>query len=161
MLRRSLSTADPVAREREHEHERGSAPLEFIGVGLLLLVPLVYLVIALGAIQQQTLGAEAAARHAARAISLAPDAASALARGDAVIASVVREYRMPEAAVSVGIECTPQGSNCPHAGATVRVVIQSQVSLPFMPSFLGLDDLATIPIGAEAVQKVSRQWQGE
>ena len=61
----------------------------------------------------------------------------------------------------MGIECTPQGSTCPNAGATVRVIIQSQVTLPFMPAFLGLDELATIPIGADAVQKVSRQWQGE
>ena len=49
--------------------EGGSASLEFITVGLLMLVPLIYLVGALGMIQGQALGVEAAARHTARAIS--------------------------------------------------------------------------------------------
>ena len=52
----------------------GSAALEFITVGVVLLVPLVYLIIALGTIQEQALGVDAAARHTARAIALAPDA---------------------------------------------------------------------------------------
>ena len=51
--------------------ERGSAALEFILVGLILLVPLVYLVVSLGLIQGQSLGAEAGARHIARAVSQA------------------------------------------------------------------------------------------
>lgn len=141
------------------EAERGSAPLEFIGVGLILLVPLVYLVLALGAVQQHTLGAEAAARHAARALSLAPDAATAFARADGVVASVVREYRMPPDTIAVRIECTPRGEACPRAGATVRVVVRSEVALPFIPAVMGLDRLATIPISADAVQKMSRQWR--
>lgn len=141
------------------DSERGSAPVEFIGVGLILLVPLIYLVLALGVIQQQTLGAEAAARHTARALSLAQGSASALAHADTVVASVIREYQMSREAVTVAIECTPRGEGCPHAGATVRVRIQSAVRLPFVPEILGLDRLATIPISAEAVQKVSRHWQ--
>ncbi|MGB3374763.1 MAG: TadE family protein, partial [Microbacterium sp.] len=63
--------------------DAGSAALEFITVGVLLLVPLVYLVLALGAIQEQTLGVEAAARHTARVIGQAADASTATARGDA------------------------------------------------------------------------------
>ena len=57
--------------------DRGSAALEFILVGMLLLVPLVYLIVSLGLIQGQSLGAEAGARHIARALSTAesPDAA--------------------------------------------------------------------------------------
>lgn len=148
----------PSPAEAACESERGSAPLEFIGVGLILLVPLVYLILALGAVQQQTLGAEAAARHTVRAISLSPDAATAAARTDAVLASVVREYGMTEEAVSVAVACVPAGAGCPSAGATVRVRVSTRVALPLVPSFLGLDRLATIPIEAEAVQKMSRLW---
>lgn len=138
------------------ESERGSAPLEFIGVGVILLVPLVYLVLALGTIQQQTLGAEAAARHAARAIAQAPDAATAQARAEAVLASVIREYRMPEDAVSFSLRC--DSAVCPSAGATMWVTVSSRVSLPFVPAVLGLDQFASIPISAEAIQKVSGLW---
>ena len=61
--------------------DAGSAALEFIVVGLLMLVPLVYLVITLSLVQHQSLGTEAAARHIARAISTAEDAGAAEGRG--------------------------------------------------------------------------------
>ena len=57
--------------------DEGSPALELITVGVVLIVPLVYLIVALGAIQEQTLGAEAAARQTARVIALAPDADTA------------------------------------------------------------------------------------
>ncbi len=138
------------------ESERGSAPLEFIGVGVILLVPLVYLILALGAVQQQTLGAEAAARHTARAIAQAPNAAAARTRADAILTSVMREYRMPRDGVSITMSCST--AKCPAPGATLRVTVTSRVTLPFMPPILGLDTLATIPIRAEAIQKVSGLW---
>ncbi len=146
----------PRQRPSATENERGSAALEFIGVGVILLVPLVYLVLALGAVQQQSLGAEAAARHTARAIAQAPDAATALTRAEAVLASVLREYGMPPEAVSVEMTCST--AHCPAPGATLRVTVTSEVTLPFVPPLLGLDRIATIPIQAEAIQKVSALW---
>jgi hypothetical protein len=138
--------------------ETGSAALEFIVAGLLLLVPLVYLVLVLGAVQEQTLGAEAAARHTARVIGQAPDAAAAAERGDAVLAGVVREYGMDAGAVDVGIACRPAAAECPAAGATVIVTVRTAVALPFLPPVFGLDELAAIPVEAQAAQKVSRLW---
>src|SRR5690606_27732169 len=114
--------------------DSGSAALEFITVGVLLLVPLVYLVLALGAIQEQTLGVEAAARHTARVIGQAPDAETAGARGDAVLASVIREYGIDDDAVDVQISCRPATGPCPAAGSTVIVTVSTRVSLPFMPA---------------------------
>ena len=72
----------------DDDGDRGSAALEFILVGLLMLVPLVYLIVSLGLIQGQSLGAEAAARHIARAVSTATDTADAQGRADAVLAAV-------------------------------------------------------------------------
>lgn len=136
--------------------EEGSAALEFITAGVLLLVPLVYLVIALGAVQEQTLGAEAAARHTARAISQATDQDAANARADAVLASVRDEYGMSD--VDVALSCVPAGGACPRAGATVIVTVSTRVTLPFMPPVAGLDQLTAIPIEASAAQKTSRLW---
>lgn len=138
--------------------DSGSAALEFITVGVLLLVPLVYLVLALGAIQEQTLGAEAAARHTARVIGQAPDAATAAARGDAVLANTVREYGMDADAVDVQISCRPATASCPTAGSTVIVTVTTRVSLPFMPPIFGLDRIAAIPVEAQSAQKTSRLW---
>lgn len=142
-------------------NDDGSAALEFITVGVILLVPLAYLVLTLGAVQENLLGAEAAARHTARVMGQAEDAAMAAERGDAVLAGVIEEYGMDAASVAVSVTCTPAGSECPTAGATVIVTVSTHVSLPFVPEVFGLDRATSIPLEAAAAQKVSRLWGAE
>lgn len=139
-------------------NDDGSAALEFITVGIILLVPLVYLVIALGGIQEQTFGAEAAARHTARAIAMAPDAATGAERGDAVLAGIVEEYGLDPDVVDLSLSCTPVEASCPSAGATIIVSVTTRVRLPLVPAILGLDRSTAIPVEAQAAQKVSRSW---
>jgi Flp pilus assembly protein TadG len=136
--------------------DRGSAALEFIAVGLLLLVPLVYLVIALGAVQEQALGVEAGARHVARVVATSPDTRTAGDRADAVLRAVVEEYGLDRSQVAVSLACRPVGDECPAAGSTVVVEVRSRVALPFVPPILGLDRLISVPVQASAAQKVSR-----
>lgn len=136
----------------------GSAALEFITVGVILLVPLIYLIVALGAIQQQMLGIEAAARHSLRAMALAADARAAASAGDAVLQSVVAEYGLDSETVKVTMTCAPADVPCPSAGAVVTLTVSATVSLPLIPSILGLDQIATIGVEGEAAQKMSRLW---
>lgn len=140
--------------------DEGSAALEFIAVGVILLLPLIYLIAALGVIQEQTLGVEAAARHTARVIALAPDAETAVARSEQVLAGVVEEYGLDADAVDVSLSCAPAGSDCPVAGATVTVTVATRVPLPLVPSLFDLDRSTAIPVEASAVQKISRLWGG-
>lgn len=140
--------------------DEGSAALEFIAVGVILLVPLIYLIAALGVIQEQTLGVEAAARHTARVIALAPDAETAVARSEQVLAGVVEEYGLDEDAVDVNLSCAPAGADCPVAGATVTVTVATRVPLPLVPSLFGLDRSTAVPVEASAAQKISRLWGG-
>ncbi|QIG40348.1 TadE family protein [Microbacterium sp. 4R-513] len=157
-MHRSSPSSEPPAVD---DPERGSAPLEFILVGLLMLVPLVYLVVALGLIQGQALGAEAGARHVARAISTADGADEARGRADRILAAVIEEYAMDEASVDLSLTCVPAGAPCPEPGATLIVTLRTRVALPLIPPVLGLDDLASIPVEATAAQKVSRFWGSE
>lgn len=162
MLRWSRSIADRWRSRltRMLHEERGSASLEFLTVGLLMLVPLIYVVVALGQIQHQALGAEAAARHVARAISLSSDAASANSSASEVLSAVMAEYDLDASATSLSISCVPASASCPTAGATVRVSVATRVSLPLAPPVLGLDQIASVPVEASAVQRMSRLWSG-
>lgn len=141
--------------------DRGSAPLEFIVVGLLLLVPLVYLIASLGVIQSNALGVESGARHLARAIAMAPDAATADARAAAILQTTAAEYGIAAGSIDVGFACVPAGGACPRAGATMIVSVAARVTLPLVPPVLGLDHIASVPVSATAVHKVSRFWGAE
>lgn len=143
---------------RTAHDDEGNAPLEFIVAGLLLLVPIVYLIVALGQIQNQTLGAEAGARHVARAISLATDRADADTRAQAALAATARQYGIDPATADIRVTCTPTPGPCPDAGATVRVEISTRVTLPLAPPVLGLDEITSVPVSGAAVQKVGRLW---
>lgn len=158
-MRRSRRWSDLARRLRASAGgDVGSAALEFITVGVLLLVPLVYVIVALGAIQGQALGAEAGARHIARVVATATDADDADDRADAVLRAVAEEYGMDADDVSATLSCRPKGATCPDPGATVVVTVRTRVALPFVPPVLGLDRVASVPIQATAVQKVSRFW---
>lgn len=152
MLRRRRSRTEP-ARPGE---DGGSAAIEFIFAGLVLLVPIVYLIVALGAIQGQAMGAQTGARQLARSLATAADAAQADARAARVVASIADEYGIDPDALEVSIACAPAAAGCPAAGATVRVGISTRVSLPLVPPVLGLDRLLAVAVEAHAVQKVSR-----
>lgn len=138
--------------------QSGTASLEFITVGVLLLVPVVYLVLVLGTVQEQSLGVEAAARHAARAIATAADAEDASARTDRVIAAVAEEYGIDPASIELGLACADAARECPEAGGTLVVRVAASVRMPFVPPIFGLDRIAVVPVEATAVQKVSRRW---
>lgn len=138
--------------------DTGAAALEFILVGLVLLVPVVYLIVALGAIQAQALGVEAGSRHIARAIATAPDAATADARAQAILGSVTEEYGIDPGALEISVSCRPAGVPCPSAGATLLVRLATAVPLPLVPPILDLDRVARVPVEAVTAQKVSRFW---
>ncbi|BDV30943.1 TadE family protein [Microbacterium terricola] len=154
MHRSSRWTEPPAAAAGD----AGSAALEFILVGLVLLVPLVYLVVALGQIQGQSMGAGAAARHIARAVATSADEGEAAERADRVLGAIVDGYGIDPDEVEVSLRCRPAAGGCPQAGATLIVTVATRVRLPLAPEFLGLERLASIPIEATSAQKISRLW---
>jgi Flp pilus assembly protein TadG len=144
--------------ERLPLDDGGSAALEFIFAGLILLVPVVYLVVALGQIQGQSLGVESGARHIARAVATATDAVDADVRAKAVLDTVARQYGLEPDRIEIDVTCAGAASACPSAGATVIVTVRTSVSLPLVPPVLGLDRVASVPVEGSAAQKVSRFW---
>jgi len=157
-MRRSSHWSDPVGQRPRDD--AGSAALEFIVAGLVLLVPLVYLVVALGMIQGQALGAETAARHAARAVSTASGPEQADTRMHAVVVAIAGDYGIDPARMNAELSCLGSPPECPAAGATIAVTVRVVVPLPLVPPVLGLDRVAAVPVEAAAAQKMSRVWGG-
>jgi hypothetical protein len=145
-------------RDRDPAGERGSASLEFITVGLILLVPLVYLVLALSAVQGGAFAVEGAARQAARVYVQAPSPAEAEARAERAVLVGLTDYGIDVAAAEVSIGCAG-GGECLSRRSVVTVTVRVRVDLPLVPAILTQPHGASIPLEAAATQTVSRFWR--
>lgn len=157
--RRSRESRPTIHYSRSDD--AGSASLEFIVAGVVLLVPIVYLILALGQIQGHAFGVEAGARYLARAIATSESRGDADLRSQRVLATIEREYAMEPGSVRVELRCRPQGAECPRAGAVITVTLRADVALPLVPPVLGLERAARVTVHAAASQKVARTWSGE
>ncbi|MFI9485533.1 pilus assembly protein [Promicromonospora sp. NPDC052451] len=125
----------PWARRlRDHADESGSAMVEFLGVTLILLVPLVYLVMALGRVQAGAFAAEGAAREAVRAMVTAESSAAGTARADIAAGIALADQGFPRDAGALTLECSD--SPCLTPGGTVGAVVRVEVPLPLVPELL-------------------------
>ena len=141
---------------RRPEAERGSAALEFLTMGVLLLVPLVYLVLTLSALQGASFAAEGAARQAARMVVLADTDGAARASADAAVREGLADWNIHPAAAAVTVTCAPIATDCVTPRGTVTVSVSLAVALPFLPPALDVHAPGTIHISGTAVQHVSK-----
>jgi hypothetical protein len=111
-----------------HRCEEGSALLEVLVLGVGLLVPLLYTVMSVMAVQSASFAATAAAREAARAYVTSATPAQGTARARAATRLVLADAGV--AAVSPSIRCV---GGCLQPGSRVDVSVRVDVSLPFMP----------------------------
>jgi len=117
--------------------ESGSALIELTWLGLLLLIPLVYVVVTLVTVQRSAYGATEAARAAGRAFILSPDSTTARQRAFQAAEVAMRDQGVELAPADVLIRCGPTPDSCLQPGSTVQVEIALQVRLPLMPTVLG------------------------
>ena len=117
--------------------ESGTALVEAVWLSLLLLVPLVYVMLAVFDVQRAAYGVSGAARAAARAYSLSPDEASAPGRARAAAAVALRDQDIGMEAVELQVHCRPVPGNCLSPGSLIRVELRQQVRLPLAPAALG------------------------
>lgn len=134
--------------------EAGSASIEFLLGGVILLVPLIYLVILLGTLQAQSFAVDSAARHAARTI--ARGGAEAMQQAHRVVSSIESDYAIEPGSLTITVHCTPVHLPCPSAGSMLSVSVTSHVALPFLSGFGGLTERTSVPVSGTAVHKVSR-----
>ena len=141
------------SRRRDGD-ERGSALVEFCWVGLILFIPITWIVISVFEVQQGAFAVNGAVRAAARAYALAPDDATGAARAQAVVDQTLIDQGGDGQVATVKVTCEPFPHDC-HAGTSlITVHVRSGVTIPFLPEVLAdsqrsftLDAQHTVPIG--------------
>jgi len=137
----------------------GSASLEFVTAGVILLVPLVYLVLTVSAIQAGSFAVEGAARQAARVYTQASSEDDGVSRAERAVTVALADYGMDRTAAALRITCEdPSSAGCLQRSSTVTVTVTARVGLPLVPDILDLSRAASVPVEATATQQVSRFW---
>jgi hypothetical protein len=143
---------------RRWADDDGSASLEFITVGMLLLVPIVYLVLALSSLENASFGVEGAARQATRVFVQSASEGEAESAAQTAIAVTLADYGVAAGSAHVTVSCRPDPQNCLTRRGFVTVAISTTVPLPLIPPVLQLDLPAGIPVESVATEQVSRFW---
>ena len=109
--------------------ERGDASVEFLGILVVLVIPVLYIVLAIGQVSAGAMAVDAGAREAARI--LAQDSGR---RADAerAVALIVEDFGV-DAPASVASSCAA----CASSEGAIEVSVSVRVPLPFLPAWLG------------------------
>lgn len=134
------------------EDDDGNAVLEFIFLGLLLLVPVVYLVLTVGALQGASFAVVGAADQAAKVFVDAESPEQANARALQAVHLAVTDFGFPPEAAAVDISC---GGTCLEPGSSVTIAVEMAVPLPLIPTMSGINTSAAT-VNSSATQLVER-----
>ncbi|GAB3532774.1 hypothetical protein GCM10027403_05670 [Arthrobacter tecti] len=130
----------------------GSAVLEFTFLGLLLLVPVVYLILTVGQLQGGAFAVVGAADQAAKVFVDSETTEEAHARAEQAALLAVTDFGFEAESVSIKIVC---GGPCLEPGSSVRVDVVLSVPLPLIPTMPGLNTAAAT-VDSSATQLVER-----
>ena len=126
-----------TGRRMPTRDDRGSALVEFVWLGLLLLVPLVYLLLTVFDTQRAAYGATAASRAAGRAFVMAPDQSVAYDRAWAAAELALADQGLDAAQADLGVTCAPDPQRCLSPGSVITVEVVVRQPLPLVPDALG------------------------
>ncbi|WP_239455342.1 hypothetical protein [Nocardioides gilvus] len=128
--------------------------MEFVWLGIVLLVPMVWIVISVFEVQRGAFAVSSAARAAGRAYALAPDEETGLARAREVARFTLTDQGGDDMPLEVEVDCSLGPGNCLAGTSVITVTITSHVQLPLFPEVLrggetgfALESSHTVPIG--------------
>jgi hypothetical protein len=139
-----------LLRRLPHE-DHGNAVIEFIGMAVLLLIPLVYLMLTFFTIQGAAFAAEGAAREAGRILSTGGESRTAELAAGLAFEDFDLGLDSPPA---LDVEC--EANPCSTPGARVHVTVSTRVTLPLINTGLAHTVGAVVPIEGRAVVVVDR-----
>jgi Na+-transporting methylmalonyl-CoA/oxaloacetate decarboxylase gamma subunit len=112
--------------------EAGNAIVEYVGVAVVLLVPLVYLVVTIGRIQAASFAAESAAAEAGRIVAQAESEAAAAGPAALAVELAFADQGFDvDGASALSVACV--AAPCHTPGARIDVDVAARVPLPLLP----------------------------
>lgn len=142
----------PTGRGPEDDGERGSAVVEFVFLGVLLLIPVVYLVLTVGQLQAGSFAVVGAADQAAKVYADAPTSAEGEARAREAARIALADFGFAADQSLVEISCSAE---CLAPGSAVTVAVRLEVPLPLVPAIGGTTPSAST-VDATSTQIVER-----
>lgn len=132
---------------RSVRSDQGSAVIEFIVIGVCVLVPMLYIVQCAMAVHAAALASNQAVREAGRAFSLAVDESSGRSRAAVAVRLAFADQGVALPPGALQVTC-PDGP-CLSPGSTVHVSLAWSVPLPWLPADWSGHGRASIPISAQ------------
>jgi Flp pilus assembly protein TadG len=127
----------------------GSAIIEFIFVAVVVMVPLVYVIVAVSVVQRSQLAVTQGARDIGRAFATSPSAGQAAPRSDAALRLALADQGLPDDAelrfVAADASCdAPAITPALVPGAVFTVCVSRHVRLPAVPTLLAGRGVTTV-----------------
>lgn len=119
--------------------DEGGAAVELVAAVVLLLLPVIYLVVAISDVQAAAFATEGAARDVVRAYVIADDDRTAAGRADAVAELALDDHGLSTKGATVDVTCS--ATPCLTPGTEIAVRVAAEVVLPGT-DVLGLDGLS-------------------
>ena len=110
-------------------NERGDASVEFLGILVVLVIPVLYIVLAVGQVSAGAMAVDAGAREAARILAEDP---AREADASHAVALIVEDF-----GIDAQADVSPNCVGCEGDGGVVDVRVSVRVPLPFVTAWLG------------------------
>ena len=137
----SLGRKHPQALEESDHPDRGSAIVEFVALGLLLLIPVIYLVVTVSRVQAGSFAVVAASEQAGQAISVMEADSFNQAAIHEIAAVAALDHGFDAQDLALEVSCSD--GSCTSPGAVATVHARLTVGLPAVPGFVTAN-LATL-----------------
>ena len=137
---------------RATESDRGSAVLEFIGLGVGVLVPLAYIVLAAAGVQAAVFASTQAVREAGRAFVSASTTAEAQARAQGAARLAFDDHGLDLPPGALTVSCP--GGLCLAPGTVVTVELAWRVPVPWLPESVAGSAPGVVPVSVTHVVPV-------
>lgn len=141
------------SRDQRAAADDGRAIIEFIFLGVLLLLPLTYLVLTAARIQAASFSASLAGREAGRAFVTARSEDEGLARARAAASLAFGDFSFDQRA---GVAVTCDGTPCLRPEGAVTSVATIEVQLPLVPDFIADHVPSSVTVTSTHVASVDR-----